>query len=146
MFKADIHLMRLLLFPFVLLAYSLSFAQHTLTIEIRNVRAQGGEILVAVYDSPDTWLSKNHLKFEGRAKAREGSVTITIPAIPHGSYGIALLHDRNSNEEMDTNLIGIPMEGYGFSRNPAGWRQPRFEDAVVQVGKNTRVVVEMRYW
>lgn len=138
--------MRLLLFPLVLLACSLSFAQHTLTIEIHNVRALDGEILVAVYDRPGAWLDKNQLKFESRAKARNGSATITIPAVPPGSYGIAILHDRNGNEEMDTNMLGVPLEGYGFSRNPSGWRPPRFEDAAIPVNRDTRLVIEMRYW
>jgi uncharacterized protein (DUF2141 family) len=29
-------------------------------------------------------------------------------------YAIAVIHDENRNGELDTNMFGIPKEGYGF--------------------------------
>lgn len=53
---------------------------------------------------------------------------LTVPAtqaamlrftdLPSGSYAIALIHDENGNNKLDT-MFGIPREGFGFSRNPA---------------------------
>jgi uncharacterized protein (DUF2141 family) len=46
---------------------------------------------------------------------------LAIPArcdfgdIPPGTYAIAVIHDENSHGKLDTNRLGVPTEGYGFS-------------------------------
>jgi uncharacterized protein (DUF2141 family) len=42
---------------------------------------------------------------------------IAFPGLPSGAYAIALFHDENGNKRLDT-MMGIPREGFGFSRNP----------------------------
>jgi uncharacterized protein (DUF2141 family) len=42
-----------------------------------------------------------------------------------GQYGIALLHDENKNDKMDSNRFGFPREGYGVSNNPRPSRAVR---------------------
>lgn len=42
---------------------------------------------------------------------------IKFDDLPTGDYAIALIHDENSNNKLDT-AFGIPLEGFGFSRNP----------------------------
>lgn len=45
-----------------------------------------------------------------------------------GEYSLLLIHDENGNGKLDT-MMGVPKEGFGFSRNP-GLRMgpPRYED------------------
>jgi len=43
--------------------------------------------------------------------------TIVFRGIPPGSYALAVFHDMNANRKLDT-VLGIPREGFGFSRNP----------------------------
>jgi uncharacterized protein (DUF2141 family) len=72
--------------------------------------------------------------------------TITVPAdkaektcdfgsVDPGTYAIGAMHDANGNGEMDTNLIGIPQEGWVVSRNasPGMFGPPSFEDARFEV-------------
>ena len=41
----------------------------------------------------------------------------------------------NGNEKLDTNLVGIPSEPYGFSRNARGrFGPPSFDDLAIEVG------------
>lgn len=66
------------------------------------------------------------------------AVTRSIPAtsrelrfdgLAPGQYAIAVIHDENSNKKLDT-MLGIPREGFGFSRNPAiGFGPPKFAAA-----------------
>ncbi|TWX66539.1 DUF2141 domain-containing protein [Colwellia sp. C1TZA3] len=35
--------------------------------------------------------------------------------IPTGTYALAVIHDENMDGKLDTNLLGVPTEGYGFS-------------------------------
>jgi uncharacterized protein (DUF2141 family) len=42
---------------------------------------------------------------------------------PAGDYAVTLFHDENGNGKFDSNMIGYPLEGYGFSNNVV----PRFK-------------------
>ncbi|MGC4066312.1 MAG: DUF2141 domain-containing protein [Polyangiaceae bacterium] len=47
-----------------------------------------------------------------------------------GVYGISAYHDENANGKLDTNVLGMPTEDYGASRDARGtFGPPRFEDA-----------------
>ena len=56
-------------------------------------------------------------------------------------------HDENGNGELDTNLFGIPSEGYGFANDPdSTFGPPKFEAAAVNVGDTGGVaVMTVRY-
>lgn len=66
------------------------------------------------------------------------AITASVPAATHdivfaglspGDYAVAVIHDENGNSKLDT-MLGIPREGFGFSRNPAiGFGPPRFAAA-----------------
>lgn len=43
--------------------------------------------------------------------------TLRFDGISPGDYALTVLHDENANGKLDT-LLGIPREGFGFSRNP----------------------------
>jgi uncharacterized protein (DUF2141 family) len=60
------------------------------------------------------------------------TVTWRINDVPYGDYGVAVFHDENSNGKMDKNVLGIPLEPYGFSNNvritfgPPKWEEAKF--------------------
>ncbi len=54
---------------------------------------------------------------------------LRFAGLPSGAYAVALFHDENGNDKLDT-VLGIPREGFGFSRNPAiGFGPPKFSVA-----------------
>ena len=58
-----------------------------------------------------------------------GQHVIRIEGLPLGSYAAAVVHDENGNARLDT-LLGVPREGFGFSRDPAiRFGPPRFSAA-----------------
>ena len=63
-------------------------------------------------------------------------MVVVFRDLPPGRYGLAALHDLNSNGEMDNNLLGFPKEPYGFG-NDAKIRlaPPAFADMAVTVGE-----------
>lgn len=75
-----------------------------------------------------------------------GVRTVILTAPQPGRYALAVLHDANANGRADTTL-GIPREGFGFSRNPAiRFGPPRFADAAVEIGPGlSRQTVRMLY-
>jgi uncharacterized protein (DUF2141 family) len=70
-----------------------------LTATPRNFPACGNSALAVTRSMPATG---HDVRFEG---------------LPYGTYAMAVIHDENSNGKLDT-FVGIPREGFGFSRNP----------------------------
>lgn len=104
-----------------------SFAAE-LTICIDGVASADGQVLVAVFNSADTFLAK---PVRGTAApAHEGTVQVQVAGLPAGDYAFAVYHDANGNGKLDRNSVGMPTEDYAFSNNAFGKRgAPSFEDA-----------------
>ncbi|HEU0098788.1 MAG TPA: DUF2141 domain-containing protein [Allosphingosinicella sp.] len=71
---------------------------------------------------------------------------IRIMGLAPGGYALAVFHDENRNRKLDT-LIGIPREGFGFSRNPVvRFGAPKFRQVRIDLGPGfTRETVRMQY-
>ncbi len=71
---------------------------------------------------------------------------IQFTGVPAGRYALSVFHDENANQKLDT-LVGIPREGFGFSRNPVGrFGPPRFEKVSIELTSGfTRTSVRMQY-
>jgi small-conductance mechanosensitive channel len=54
-----------------------------------------------------------------RLKTPENQL-VRIPNETPGTYALAVIHDENMNGKLDTNWLGIPIEGYGFSNGAKG--------------------------
>ncbi|MET0859136.1 MAG: DUF2141 domain-containing protein [Telluria sp.] len=99
-----------------------------LTIHIDDVKAAGGHLMVAVYNSAANF-RKTAAGYASTAAEKTGS-TVVIKDLPAGEYAFAVYHDANSNGKLDTNLLGIPTEDYGFSNNALGkMGPPSFDQA-----------------
>ena len=90
-------------------------SQNSLSIELLGVKSSMGNINVAVYNG-----SKGFLKFEEvfkveRIAAREVATHLRISNLPSGEYAVAIFHDENANDKLDTNWLGIPKESIAFS-------------------------------
>lgn len=99
-----------------------------LTIHVDDVKAFGGRIEVALYNSAGTFL-KTAAGAAGTAARRDAN-TVVLKDLPAGDYAFAVFHDANSNGKLDRNLLGIPTEDYAFSNNALGkMGPPSFEQA-----------------
>jgi uncharacterized protein (DUF2141 family) len=67
--------------------------------------------------------------------------------IPAGTYALVILHDENMNGKLDTNWLGVPREGYGFSRDAkAAFAAPSFSDASFEYnGETLGLTITLRY-
>jgi uncharacterized protein (DUF2141 family) len=110
---------------------------------------QGGRVSAGLYSSSDGW-TKPGKQVAGTSTAINGSgqVDVVFEEVPPGTYALAIMHDANSNDKMDTNFIGIPKEGYTFSNNAFGrLGPPSFDDASFKVvdGQTASVSATMKY-
>lgn len=140
---------------FLLLLSVLSFSaspeeseEGILYLEIKNVEHSGGTIWIGVYDSEEDFLNKEKAVLKGFEVKRSGKVQIPVEHVKFGPCAVAIMHDVNSNGEMDRNWLGIPIEPYAFSKKPRSkWRLPRFKEVVFDFGpKQDHLSVELDRW
>ena len=113
-------------FGFLLLS-SLAWAGGTVAVTVTGVASEEGKLYVGFYTVPENFPQHKKRDFRKEA-APKAEQTVMFEDVKPGEYAIAVLHDRNGNDELDTNFLGMPKEPYGFSNNvrPA-FSAPAFE-------------------
>ncbi|MEN9628570.1 MAG: hypothetical protein RJA10_1797, partial [Pseudomonadota bacterium] len=102
----------------------------TLSLEIEPVASATGTLQVAVYDSEAGFRKKAVRAVKVAAVA--GVTRLQIADLPPGEYAVILFHDLNGNDQLDSNLMGIPKEPWGGSIGsksifgPPSWNDARF--------------------
>jgi len=118
-----------------------------LVVEITGVRSDSGVIYIAVFADAESYeLSRDPIA-KVSVPAVEGTVTAHMDLPTAGKVAISVFHDENDNGSLDTNRIGIPLEGYGFSNGVAGrFGKPGFSKISVDVGEGvTEVGIGLHY-
>ncbi len=114
-------------------------AQNTLTVEVSNLKNNNGTIMIALFKGKNGF-PRDEAKAIRKAKVtiKNKKATILFTDLPLGDYAFALFHDENKNNQMDSNILGIPKEGYGFSTNfKPKMSAPDFDEASFEIRKNT---------
>ncbi len=101
---------------------AIAFAQSScpgIHVKILDIRNSTGTADCALFDSPDGFpievlLSATNVMV---IKVRHTEARCDFEDIPPGTYALAVIHDENMNGKLDTNWLGIPTEGYGFSND-----------------------------
>ena len=115
-----------------------------LTVSITNVRTDKGTLMVSVTNTEAGW--NNQEKPVAATKlAATGKDAVVHFTLPAGSYAVQVMHDENDNGKLDTNFMGIPAEGYGFSNNPQVMRKANFSEAKFDIGDAaSSIVINLR--
>ena len=116
---------------------------YTLTIEFTIKKHNKGSILLALYDSAETYMKKG-LK-NARVEVKEKKAVIVFEGLQKGSYGFSFFHDVNNNGKLDKNFLGIPKEPYGFSNDMAGkFGPPDFDKIAFEITEDTTLQVSTK--
>jgi uncharacterized protein (DUF2141 family) len=88
-------------------------------VKVLDIRNSTGTVDCALFDSPEGFpvealLSATKVMV---MKVRNSQARCDFEDIPPGTYALAVFHDENMNGKLDTNWLGIPKEGYGFSND-----------------------------
>jgi uncharacterized protein (DUF2141 family) len=88
-----------------------------LTAQVNGVRPAQGEVAITVYpDDKRRFLAKGGKLARERVRA-QSSVKACFWVLP-GTYAVAVYHDKDGDRDFDRNLVGMPVEGFGFSNDP----------------------------
>lgn len=121
--------MRNLVLAGLMATTALDAAAATLTLKVSDIRKDGGHLLITVEATADGWNGKQKEAARARIEAKQGELVYRFEDLPPGQYAVQVMHDENDNGKLDSNFLGIPSEGYGFSNNPSVMRRATFEEA-----------------
>jgi uncharacterized protein (DUF2141 family) len=142
---------------FAVLAFAtlpaIAFAQLSscpgIHVKVLNIRNSTGTVDCALFDSPvgfpiEVLRSATNVML---IKVRNTQARCDFEDIPPGMYALAVIHDENGNGKLDTNWLGIPTEGYGFSNDArALLGAPSFSAASFPYdGRNLDLTISLRY-
>jgi uncharacterized protein (DUF2141 family) len=128
------------------------FAQKECTfinVKIQNIGNNRGVIACAIFESEEGFPSK-FVKFASKTmltQIKGKDAVFEFSDIKPGKYAIAVIHDENRNGELDTNMFGIPKEGYGFSSGAkVTMSAPSFSDAIFSYdGGHLQMSISLHY-
>jgi uncharacterized protein (DUF2141 family) len=131
-------------------AYGQEPSGGELVVVIPNVHSADGKIRCALYRSSEGFPDEyEHAMRSHIVRARRGSVRCVFRGLEDGrDYAVALIHDEDDDLELDTNLFGVPSEGYGVSNNaePETFGPPTYTNArFVFRGPRMRLRIRLRY-
>lgn len=118
-------------------------------VKILNIRNSVGTVACALFESA-AGFPEEFLKMATNVmviKIRKDQARCDFQDIPPGTYAMAVVHDENMNGKLDTNFLGIPREGYGFSNDATGpLGAPPFSAASFRYdGQNVDLTMSLRY-
>jgi uncharacterized protein (DUF2141 family) len=116
-------------------------------VTIDGVHSAQGSVFVGLYASPGKFLNGNQTDAVMRVGAQTAPITVVFDNLPPGTYAIGAYHDENGNSHLDTNVLGMPIEGYALSNGVrAVFAKPKFQQAAFIVGEEDKTVsLHIRY-
>lgn len=99
-----------------------------LFVTVTGVRSDRGMIAVAVCDKAH--FLRAQCPCHAAVAAKPGQVTVRVPNVPPGTWAVEAYHDEAGAGRLEFSLLGMPKQGFGFSRDaPMHFGPPRFAEA-----------------
>jgi len=114
----------------------------TITVRIEALRNDKGTVYVSLFDNKKAFGDNKNAVVSGQARPANRAAVVVLDNVVPGRYALSFVHDENDNKKIDTNWIGIPKEGFGYSKDVMGkFGPPKFDDAVMDVPAGPVTVV-----
>jgi uncharacterized protein (DUF2141 family) len=118
---------------------NLAFSQFRLDIEITEIQNNKGYIMLQLFNSKEEIVAQEKLTIKP-------GLSVSFKDLKPGKYAVRYYHDENMNGKMETNLVGKPTEGYGFSNNVTGkYGPPPFEKWLFEVVEDKKIILKPTY-
>ncbi len=118
-------------------------------VKVLNIKNSTGTVACALFESPagfptEVLRSATNVMV---IKIRKSQARCDFEDIPPGTYAIAVIHDENMSGKLETNWLGMPIEGYGFSNDAKGvLGVPSFSAASFSYdGRNLDLTMSLNY-
>jgi uncharacterized protein (DUF2141 family) len=127
----------------VVLAPAGAFAAD-LSLSVADGPGAESTLYVALYSDAASYAAGKATASQ-TAPMRDGKARLLFAGLAPGRYALRVFADENGNGKLDTNLMGMPTERYGFSNDAKGNRAaPDFEAAAIAVDADLQTVIHLR--
>lgn len=140
-----------LVFAFAI-APALSISQSAcpgIHVKILDIKNSTGTVACALFEAPEGFPTEflSHATRIMMMTIQDTRGRCDFLDIEAGTYALAVIHDENMNGKMDTNWLGVPEEGYGFSSGAkVSMSAPSFEDASFSYdGEDLDLTISLNY-
>lgn len=123
-------------------------SSSTLTIDVDGLRNRKGQVCLSVFAASKGFPTNTKNAVQSQCtKITDAPLKVTLRQLQQGNYAVAILHDENNDGQANRNFLGLPIEGFGFSRNPVvRISPPTFADSAVLVaGSSTNIKIQLNY-
>jgi uncharacterized protein (DUF2141 family) len=121
------------------------------TITVEGLRNDKGTVMIGIFNKadgfPENYKSVYIQQVIPTTTMKKTSAVFELPA--DSNYAVAVIHDENNNGKLDTNFLGMPIEGYGFSNNKSAiFGAPSFKDCSFSLKNKTSesIKISLKYW
>lgn len=135
---------------FIFVIWALSFltchGQGQFEVVVTGFKDREGSIRIGLFNEARHFLKK---PIDSKVVPLSGdSAKAIFQNLPPGEYAVSVFHDHNGNEELDTNVLGIPKEGFAFGNNAMGmFGPPSFEKCSVVIRQSSvRQVLKLKHF
>ncbi|MCA2976775.1 MAG: DUF2141 domain-containing protein [Myxococcaceae bacterium] len=124
---------------------TLSPGASSLTVRIDKVKSDRGPVFCDLFNAADG--------FPGPSPIIGGTVELDArdepvcrwSGLPAGDYAVSVIQDENANGSLDTNVLGVPLEGYGVSNNVVpSTTAPRWSDARLTIDGTQSITITVQ--
>ncbi|MDP9603887.1 UNVERIFIED_ORG: uncharacterized protein (DUF2141 family) [Variovorax paradoxus] len=115
-----------------------------LSLSVADGPAANATLYVALYNDAASYADSKAVASQ-TAPMQDGKARLVFAGLAPGRYALRAFADENGNGKLDTNLMGMPIERYGFSNDAKGNRAaPDFEAAAIAVDADLQTVIHLR--
>lgn len=117
-------------------------------VKVAGARNNLGEVTGALWrDCPGFPRDRSGVFLRDVANVKGGVAILEFSDVPYGIVAATVLHDENKSGDADENMLGLPVEGFGFSRNPGVMMgAPRFQEASFEINQAVvNVEIKLKY-
>ncbi len=112
-------------------------------LQIHSSGPTSGSYYIAVHEYADGFPGDGATT-QLRVAVGASEQSVRLPVLADGRYAIAVFQDLDGDGELDTNLLGMPTEPHGFSRDARGnLGPPSFEDAALHLAGAQRLTIRL---
>jgi uncharacterized protein (DUF2141 family) len=118
------------------------------SVKVGPLRSSRGAIACRLHQSSAGFPRNSAGTTTQRVKVAGTFAACTFQGLAPGTYAVVLHHDENDNRKFDTNVLGVPLEGYGVSNNRThALSAPRWDEAkfTVVAGQTRALEIAIRY-
>jgi uncharacterized protein (DUF2141 family) len=136
----------LILIWFIYWGQKADLPTYDLDITITDIKSNEGKMQISVYNKKESFplVDKQYRLFYFDVNGFSG--IYTIRDLPAGEYAVAIFHDKNSDRICNTNFLGVPKEGFGFSENfKPRFSAPTFNDCHFDLNSNMSIKIKLIY-